>query len=66
MQSVQHESCSFISLEYAYEFSAHVVKYNVIYGLFSTNTPVLEILFCGYHFIWILDDFGNVIELATD
>ena len=52
-----------MGLDYAYKFSAQLVKYNFIYGLFSTNTPVLDSLFCGYYFIWILDDFGNVFNM---
>ena len=54
-----------MSLEYAYEFSAQLVKYNFTYGLFSTNTPALDSLFCGYHFMWIWDDFGNVFNMKV-
>ena len=54
-----------MGLDYAYEFSAQLVKYNFIYGLFSTNTPVLDSLFCDYHFIWILDDFGIVLNMKV-
>ena len=42
-QSVQHESCFFMSLECDFEISAHLVKYNSIYGTFSTSTPVCPV-----------------------
>ena len=58
-------SFSFMSLEYACEILAHLVKYNFIYGTFSTSMPVLYILFCGYHFMWILDDFGNMLNMKV-
>ena len=54
-----------MGLDYAYKFLAQLVKYNFIYGLFSTNTLVLDNLFCGYYFICILDDFGNVSNMKV-
>ena len=64
-RSVQHESCSFMGLNYALEISAHLFQYNVIYGLLSANTPVVDSLCCGYLFMWILVDFGDVMNMKV-
>ena len=61
LQSIQHESCSFMGLDYAYEFSAQLVKYNFIYGLFSTNTPVLDSLFVAI----ISCGFWTILEMCS-
>ena len=64
-RSVQHESYSFMGLNYALEISAHLFQYNVIYGLLSANTPVMDSLCCGHLFTWILANFGDMLNLKV-
>ena len=54
-----------MSLKCAIEISTQLVKYNSIYGAFSTSTPVLSILRGGYHFMWETNDFGKVINMKV-
>ena len=54
-----------MSLEYGCEILAHLVKYNFIHGTFSTSTPVLSSLCCGYHFMWKTNDFGKVFDIKV-
>ena len=64
-QSVQNESCFFMSLECAIEISTHLVEYNFIYGTFSISTPVLSSLQGGYHILWKTNDFGKVFNMKV-
>ena len=59
----KHESCSFVSLEYAYEISAHLDEYNFIYGVISTNYPILDSLYCISYFVEIENDFGRKLNM---
>ena len=54
-----------MGLNYALEISAHLFQYDVIYGLLSANTPVVDSLCCGYLFLWILVDFGDVLNMKV-
>ena len=54
-----------MSLECAYEFSARLVKYNFIYGMFSAIYSVLYSSSCGYHFMCKTDDFEKVFNMKV-
>ena len=64
-QNVQNESCSFMSLYYAFKISAYLVKYNSRYEPVSALYSVLDRLFCNYYFMGILDDSENEFNMKV-
>ena len=51
--------------DYAFEISAYLVNYNSSYGPFSALYSVLDGLCCGYYFMRIFNDFGNVLNMKV-
>ena len=64
-QKSKKESCSYMSLEYAYEISAQLDQCNFIYGEDSTNRLISDSLHCVNYFVEIEDYFGKVVNMKV-
>ena len=65
-QNSKNESCSFMSLVYAPEISAHLVQQNSRDGIFSAICSVLYSLSYGYHFMCKMDENGKVFNMKVE
>ena len=64
-ESVQHEKCHLMSLEYACEFSASLELCTMIYEEFCKNCLIMYLLPCANNFVMMEEYFGKMFSVKV-